>query len=168
MPTLDPPAPPSRPVPLRDRPALWMGLSLAWAAVIFLFSTGLFSAEHSARALGWLLAVLGVRLAPGRFEILHFLLRKAAHLAEYAVLAVLLHGWVRAGRWRHRSAGGAFLVVVAAAAYALTDEFHQVFVPGRTASLYDCALDTLGAGAGLAAWFLLRALLRSRKATPAV
>ncbi len=36
------------------------------------------------------------------------------------------------------------LAAMVGTAYALSDEFHQTFVPGRTASLYDVAFDTLG------------------------
>ena len=38
-----------------------------------------------------------------------------------------------------------YLALMLCVVYALTDEGHQVFVPGRTASLYDVALDSTGA-----------------------
>lgn len=66
-------------------------------------------------------------------------LRKAAHLAEYAVLGALL---VRA----LRSAPLAFL---AGAAYAVTDEVHQVFVSGRQGSPLDWLIDAIGVAAGI-------------------
>jgi VanZ family protein len=40
--------------------------------------------------------------------------------------------------------------VFIAAAYSLTDEFHQMFVPGRHASLMDCGVDTTGAAIAVA------------------
>jgi VanZ family protein len=44
-----------------------------------------------------------------------------------------------------------------AALYAATDETHQIFVPGRNASVRDVLLDTFGAGLGLAVtWCALR------------
>jgi VanZ family protein len=66
-------------------------------------------------------------------------------LTEYAIFALLLYGFPgekSPGLWRPRRA--VFCIVVAAA-YSLTDEFHQLFVPGRHASLLDCGLDTIGA-----------------------
>ena len=45
-------------------------------------------------------------------------------------------------RWRPRQASWC---VVVASAYSLTDELHQVFSPGRHASLIDCGIDTTGA-----------------------
>jgi len=40
------------------------------------------------------------------------------------------------------------LAVICAITYAITDEFHQVFVPGRDASVGDLLADTLGAFLG--------------------
>ena len=70
---------------------------------------------------------------------------KTAHLCEYAVLGLLLARGLRLSR---PSLGGAGVVALAAllgAAYGATDEFHQSFVPERTASLGDLAADGTGA-----------------------
>ena len=67
------------------------------------------------------------------------ILRKGAHLTEYAILGALL---LRAlGR-----AVPAFLVGVS---YAVTDEIHQHFVRGRHASPFDVAFDAAGVALGL-------------------
>jgi VanZ family protein len=70
---------------------------------------------------------------------------KTAHLCEYAVLGFLL---ARALRRSRPSLGGGAVVALAAllgAAYGASDEFHQSFVPERTASLGDLAADGTGA-----------------------
>ena len=65
-------------------------------------------------------------------------LRKLAHLVEYAVLGVLL------------ARGLPELVAFAAgAAYAVTDEIHQAFVPGREGALVDVGIDAVGVALGL-------------------
>jgi VanZ family protein len=67
------------------------------------------------------------------------ILRKAAHVTEYAVLGLLL---LRAlGR-----EAPAFLLGVA---YAITDEIHQHFVSGRHASPIDVAIDSAGVALGV-------------------
>jgi VanZ family protein len=72
------------------------------------------------------------------------LIGRAAHALEYAGLAALL---LRALGWRRgRSYGVALLVTLA---YALSDELHQAFVPGREFSLLDLAVDAAGALAAL-------------------
>jgi len=72
------------------------------------------------------------------------LLKKAAHVSEYAVLAVLVE---RARTRGHAQAP--LLSGLMATAYALTDEWHQMFVPGRHASLLDVLVDVVGILAGL-------------------
>ena len=71
-----------------------------------------------------------------------YVLRKCAHMAEYAILFVLL---IRAlGR-----EAPAFALGVA---YAISDEVHQHFVRGRHASPVDVAIDSVGLAIGLAVW----------------
>lgn len=74
---------------------------------------------------------------------LDFVLRKIAHVLEYAVLAVLL---ARAWPQRKYLFWEAFAVAVF---YAASDEFHQLFVIGRDGSLRDVLIDSIGAFLGL-------------------
>lgn len=75
-------------------------------------------------------------------------LRKFAHAAEYVVLAVLIR---RAVRLHGLGAGWAGVAALALTiVYALTDELHQRFVPGRHGALADVGVDALGAALGLA------------------
>ena len=73
---------------------------------------------------------------------------KVAHFGAYAVLAALLS----------LAAGNAKLGWALAVAYGISDEIHQLFVPGRFASVGDLVADSLGAalGAGLVAYLLPR------------
>jgi VanZ family protein len=76
------------------------------------------------------------------------MLRKLAHVFEYAVLTALLFWALR----RHRAAGAGTLAIAAllASLYAFSDEWHQTFVPGREGSLRDVGVDAVGiAGATL-------------------
>jgi VanZ family protein len=72
------------------------------------------------------------------------ILRKLAHLAEYAVLGLLLD---RALRRPH-----VVVAVALAGLYAVTDEVHQRFVEGRHGSPVDVGIDTLGALLGVLLW----------------
>jgi VanZ family protein len=128
---------------------LLRGLTLAWAGLIFYLSTGTFGTQFSASLLAKILAFLHVSVSPMAFHTLHTLVRKLAHFTEYAIFSVLLYlnflPYLRSP-WRTRAAIWAISI---AAAYSLTDEFHQLFVPGRTASLRDSGLDSLGAVFGI-------------------
>jgi VanZ family protein len=88
---------------------------------------------------------------------------KLLHGLAYAGLGALLVPGLRAVGCSPR---GAFLVAVALASlYGATDEFHQAFVPGRTADVLDWAADTLGAALGaFAATVATLALRRPRGA----
>jgi VanZ family protein len=86
---------------------------------------------------------------------------KLLHGLAYTVLGVLL---VPGFRGAGCSVRCAFLLAVALASlYGASDEFHQSFVPGRTADVLDWVADTLGAALGAAAATTL-ALRRPRGA----
>jgi VanZ family protein len=78
------------------------------------------------------------------------LLKKLGHATEFGVLFLLL--W-RA--WRHERPASQALnsAMWITAAYALSDEVHQAFVPGRKANWYDVLIDVSGA---LLLWWLIR------------
>ena len=108
-------------------------------------SSDLFSAAHTGSVLEQIIiAILGHSLSRERFDLLHFLIRKAAHLTEYAILGGLLFRAVRGERagWNPRWAIAAIAI---AACVAASDEWHQSFVPSRTPSVVDVGIDTAGA-----------------------
>ena len=74
------------------------------------------------------------------------ILRKAAHLAEYAILGALLY----------RALEQEVPALAAGIAYAATDELHQHFVRDRHGSPVDVAIDAIGVAAGMLAWLRLR------------
>jgi VanZ family protein len=121
--------------------------------VIFLFSTAIFSGQGTGSFLDDILSYIYPGLAEATLWTLNWLMRKAAHLTEYAILAIL---WTRAfvygrGMSRGRAMTAAFIV---SALYAATDETHQHFVPERDGSPFDMMLDCAGAGIGVTlAWF---------------
>lgn len=126
-------------------PWLWWVTTVAWAALIFYFSTRTFSPDFTHGVLAWTFDRLHIHVSLRTFNLLHALLRKLAHVTEYGIFALLLYGLPgKEGRglWVPRRA---IFCILGAAAYSLTDEFHQLFVPGRHGSLLDCGLDTAGA-----------------------
>ncbi|KPL20735.1 MAG: hypothetical protein AMJ93_11200 [Anaerolineae bacterium SM23_84] len=82
--------------------------------------------------------------------LLDVLLKKLGHATEYAVLFLLL---VRA--WSQSQTGDRVLdtSLLTTAAYAISDELHQAFVPGRRANWYDILID---ASVALLLWRFLR------------
>ncbi|HET9437902.1 MAG TPA: VanZ family protein [Gaiellaceae bacterium] len=74
-------------------------------------------------------------------------LRKIAHAAEYAILGALLV----------RATGKPIVALALGTLYAISDEIHQSFVPGRLGSPLDVAIDAVGVAIGVALWQLARA-----------
>ncbi len=87
-----------------------------------------------------------------RLSGLSFPVRKAAHFSEYLVLGVLAANFARlSGNMRGQGAPVAALLFSWAfcVLFAFTDEFHQLFIDGRSSQLFDVAVDSIGALAGV-------------------
>jgi VanZ family protein len=125
---------------------------LVWMWIIFAASSDRGSFQHSSRLIGPLMRWLFPHLSDEAVHAVVVIVRKCAHLAEYAVLALLLWRAVRkppepnAAAWRWSEAGLALALV---ALYAASDEFHQTFVPSRQGCVTDVLLDTTGAALAL-------------------
>jgi len=104
---------------------VWLPV-LVWAAVIFAFSS-----------------IPSLSTGLGTWDTI---LRKGAHVTEYAVLGGLLY----------RALAREALALAAGIAYAATDELHQHFVRGRHASPVDVAIDAAGVAVGMLVWLRLR------------
>ena len=124
---------------------------LIWLGIVFAASTDIFSAEHTSRLLVPLLLWLKPDITAEAIVQVHFLLRKCAHLTEYAILAILLRRALYRGT-NLRAKPWVFFMAIwfVCGIFAASDEFHQSFVPSRTASLNDVLVDISGAFFGLA------------------
>jgi VanZ family protein len=84
---------------------------------------------------------------------------KMAHAGVYGGLAILLVRAFAAGWPRRITARAALLAAAVTIAYGISDEWHQLFVPGRTADRADVLADAIGAlvGTGVCwAWGTIR------------
>jgi len=82
---------------------------------------------------------------------------KVAHAIMYGVLAVLAH---HAWPPEKRPMAARLLVLLGIMALAAVDEWHQLFIPGRSADVADWLADSVGASIGLAVSSLIMALRR--------
>lgn len=138
------------------------GLVIAWMALIFWFSSASFSAANTAPMLGPALLRLFPQITLEQIDLVHLVIRKFGHWSEYFVLAVLILRAVLTS-----SSAGSFLrhasyAVLGSSLFALTDEWHQSFVPSREASHVDVMIDTFGAFCGAASGALLKRTQRSK------
>jgi len=127
----------------------WLPLVI-WLAVIFVGSTNLMSAEHTSRYIVPFLLWLKPGMSPQTIWVIFVVMRKCAHVTEYAVLALLLWRAVRSLPALSMKISMSFsAALLGCAVFAATDEFHQSFVKSRTPSVRDVVLDVAGAVLGL-------------------
>lgn len=148
---------------------LYIFITLLWMFVIFGFSAD--PADDSSKK------SLGIGYAIAHFfvpgfdtwetekqqnfvEDIEFPIRKAGHATEYAVLGFLCMGMLcsfdnkQRKKWLFLIAWGITIL------YAVSDELHQLFVPGRSCQFSDVCLDSGGALVGIGMYFLLKRLCK--------
>ena len=143
-------------------------LTLVWMGIIFYLSSQ--PAVQSAGLSGGIfhriqsfvedIPVMGYFFAGGFTE---HLLRKAAHMAEFAVLGMLLLLCMREylmGAWKKFRLPLALIVGIL---YAGSDEFHQRFVPGRSGELRDVLIDSVGVCIGVVVISVILACINRKK-----
>ncbi|HYJ46898.1 MAG TPA: VanZ family protein [Pyrinomonadaceae bacterium] len=124
---------------------LWRyGPLLLWLGFIFYASTGEFSADNTSRIFRPILLWLFPDISEEKMALAHFLVRKAAHFTEYAIMAFLAARAFSTSSWERLRRGWFFAALALIVLYALTDEYHQSFVPSRTPSIYDSLIDISG------------------------
>lgn len=127
----------------------WM-LVAGWMGLIFYLShqTGEGSGSLSGSITERIIAFL--RLDNVDIDFLHFLVRKGAHLFSYFVLGILL---VNTFRMSGMVAGKYYYLSLAICViYGMTDELHQLLVPGRSGQVRDVLIDSVGALIGIFAY----------------
>ena len=132
-------------------------------SLIFGMSSDAGSTRNTSRIIGPILRWFNPDIPDETIWGIQLVVRKTAHFTEYGILALLL--W-RARRrsiesseklWRWSQAGVALGVTVL---FAITDEWHQSFVPSREGSLRDVLIDSAGATMALAGLWWLGCRLR--------
>jgi VanZ family protein len=133
--------------------------AVVWIGLIAFESTALFSSENTGSMLFGLLTRLLGQISLYDFLIFHHYLRKTGHVVGYGMLSLLLlRGWrATLGRVHTLLLRTALLSWLGTACVAAMDEWHQSFIPSRTGTVRDVALDIVaGVGFLLIAYLWLR------------
>ena len=130
---------------------IFLALSLFWMAVIFYFSAQ--SGSESGELSGFLSELLGLP---------DWVVRKGAHMAEYAVLGFFLTGFFTTFPRKRMWLPAWGMAVL----YAASDEIHQMFSEGRGPSVRDVCIDAAGAAIGVAAMYLIAIFFQKRTDKP--
>lgn len=143
---------------------------MLWMGIIFWFSAkpAVESAEMS-HTVGYIVGEIFIDEFAGWpaekqqafAEKIDYPIRKSAHAAEYAVLGLLILATMRCFfgyRYRIAIISWCFGVV-----YAISDEVHQLFVPGRSGQISDVILDSVGVAAGICLYLVIKFIFSKRK-----
>lgn len=149
---------------MKGKKILSLSAFVIWIAVIFLLSA---QPKEESNALSMKVTeVVTEKVIPDRIvekrdlnmDRLNNIMRTHAHFLLYLVLGILTLNLLSSiGISKYRILIALSICVV----YALTDEFHQLFVPGRGAQISDILVDSLGALAGILVVFVLKKAILS-------
>lgn len=129
---------------------IYLGFVLVWMLIIFYFSSqqATQSQDLSNGFMQYIEEIFHIHRIDTNTplgEFISFFIRKVAHLSEYAILGMFLYLY-----FHHASNKHAFLWALCIAVfYAGSDEFHQIFVEGRSGQFLDVGIDTIGVLLGL-------------------
>ena len=126
-------------------------LVIAWMIVIFIFSA--MAGDDSANLSSGLLHTI-LKVIPGLAEsqTAHLIVRKLAHMTEYAILCSLILNleYQITNKVKFKQVA---IAILGSFLYACTDEWHQTFISGRSGNMLDVGIDTLGAIIAIAVTF---------------
>lgn len=134
---------------------------LIWMLFVFGASTSLGTPQHTGRFIVPFLRWLNPHMTDSTIQRIHHGIRKMGHLSEYCVFGILVLRLIHDEPAFARTSLGRQmrLALLCSALYAASDEFHQLFVPGRESAIRDVLLDTSGAALGI---FIFRLACRPR------
>ena len=117
---------------------------IVWLVFIFFASSDNLNAGNTSRIIGPLILWLFPSTSPETLAVVNVIMRKIAHFSEYAILGFLAARAFRTSPHPAINRRWFWICIALVAVYALLDEYHQSFVPSRTASIFDSLIDIAG------------------------
>ncbi len=128
--------------------------AIVWMGMIFYLSHQPGS-DSAATSHEFVLFVLEIIPIPENYQlILHLMIRKSAHFFAYAILAMLIF-------YAYKGKRAIFTTLTICLLYAISDEVHQLFIPGRSGDIRDVLIDLTGALFGIIVIKLIKLIKRS-------
>jgi VanZ family protein len=139
-----------------NKSLFWWVLVLTWCAIIFYFTESpTFTGENTQKIIDS--SVSGPQGSADQVKYLNFLIRKSSHLIAFGFLALLVWKAMYPNRW-------AYIIAWAVTTlYGGVDEWHQSHIPGRSASINDVLIDSLGALVVLLLLFLWNKFKKNKR-----
>ena len=125
-------------------------LVLIWMIIIFIMSS--FNAEDSANQSNFIVNIISNILNIENVRLLSLIIRKLAHFTEYLILGTLVINMFTKNNAKKTYLLSILLCII----YAISDEIHQLFVPGRACQIKDILIDSVGSITGIYLFKLLK------------
>ena len=116
-------------------------LVIIWMALIFVMSS--FNSTESSNQSGFVVNLIINIFNIKNLELLSLIIRKTAHFTEYLILGLLVSNLIK--NYNKKT----YIAILICILYAISDEFHQFFVPGRSCQLMDMIIDSIGSILGI-------------------
>ena len=116
-------------------------LVIIWMAVIFIMSS--FNSTDSGNQSGFIVDIISNILNINNIDVLSLIIRKLAHLSEYFILGLLVYNLIYSYNKKM------YIAIIICIFYAISDEVHQMFVPGRSCQMLDICIDSIGSVLGI-------------------
>ncbi len=107
-----------------------------------------------------LFGIMGADSYEVSLRVANVLLRKAAHVTEYGILSIFVSCFIWVNGYRGRLLLSFTMLI--SVGYAVTDEVHQLFVPGRSGRITDVLIDSLGCILGALFFLLICDIIKNR------
>lgn len=141
---------------------------LIWMVSVFAFSgqVGTESSGTSRKVTEFIVQLISDKSIEENEELIGNLdkvIRKLAHYTIYTLGGILIYNYANT---TDKSKKEKILYSIAfGAGYAITDELHQFFVPGRSARIFDVGIDTLGVITGVLLYLVIIKIIQKWRST---
>ena len=125
-------------------------LLISWMILIFVMSC--FNAQESSSQSGFIVDILSKFVNINDIGIISVFVRKAAHFSEYIILGILALNCFKDYKIKNL----VILSITFCILYAVTDEIHQTFVPGRAGLITDVIIDSCGSISGIIFYYFAK------------
>ncbi len=138
-------------------------LVIIWMVVIYSFSAQSANESEllSSGITDWTIQLLNRVLPNLNIETLHLIIRQLAHLIIFLILGVLLLNALNQSDSNERV--NFVLALLISLIYAISDEIHQIYVPGRVGQIYDVLVDFLGSLIGIKIFIIYNNFKKNRE-----
>lgn len=111
-------------------------LVIIWMIFIFIMSS--FDANESSNQSNFIVNIISNLFNINNIALLSLIVRKLAHFTEYFILGILTYNMIKSYDKKY------YIAIVICVIYAISDELHQILVPGRSCQIIDILIDSLG------------------------